>query len=267
MTEHIHTFAIPAYKDSPYLEQCILSLKNQTIKSDIIMTTSTPSKSLNDLSEKYQIPLYLTNSKSGIADDWSYAYNSAKTDYVTIAHQDDIYLPEFSELCLSAAKKYSNNLIIFTDYKEMYADNICSYNLNILIKKILLILFLFKQRINSSFIKKMILSFGNPINCSCVMYHKKNIGHFMFSKEYLCSLDWDTWLKIARMEGSFVFLNRKLVVHRLHGDAESYIQAKNNIRKKEDEEIFKRMWPKPIAKILANFYYLSSKITEITIHK
>ena len=36
-----HTFVICAYKESKYLEECIKSLINQTVKSNIIMTTST----------------------------------------------------------------------------------------------------------------------------------------------------------------------------------------------------------------------------------
>ena len=39
-----HIFAICAYKESPYLEECILSLEKQTRKSSIIMVTSTPNK-------------------------------------------------------------------------------------------------------------------------------------------------------------------------------------------------------------------------------
>ena len=41
-----HTFAICAYKESPYLEECIKSLKNQTIKSNILIATSTPKELL-----------------------------------------------------------------------------------------------------------------------------------------------------------------------------------------------------------------------------
>ena len=35
-----HTFAICAYKESPFLQECIESLKKQTIATNIIMTTS-----------------------------------------------------------------------------------------------------------------------------------------------------------------------------------------------------------------------------------
>ena len=37
-----HTFVICAYKESQYLEECIESIKKQNVKSNVIMTTSTP---------------------------------------------------------------------------------------------------------------------------------------------------------------------------------------------------------------------------------
>ena len=65
-----HTFAICAYKESPYLEECILSLKNQTVKSNIIMATSTPNEWIQGLAEKYEIPLYINTGEGGIAQDF-----------------------------------------------------------------------------------------------------------------------------------------------------------------------------------------------------
>ncbi len=37
-----HTFVICAYRESPYLEECIQSLRGQTVASEILMVTSTP---------------------------------------------------------------------------------------------------------------------------------------------------------------------------------------------------------------------------------
>ena len=37
-----HTFVICAYKESAYLEDCIISLKKQKEQSNIIMITATP---------------------------------------------------------------------------------------------------------------------------------------------------------------------------------------------------------------------------------
>ena len=47
-----HTFVICAYKESAYLEECILSLKQQTVKSNIIMITSTPNNYIRDTRRK-----------------------------------------------------------------------------------------------------------------------------------------------------------------------------------------------------------------------
>ena len=54
-----HNFVICAYKESPYLEECIRSLKNQTIQSPIKMVTSTPCVYIKTLAEKYNLPLYV----------------------------------------------------------------------------------------------------------------------------------------------------------------------------------------------------------------
>ena len=60
-TENNHTFIICAYKESPYLDKCIQSLLNQTVKSNIVMYTSTPNDYIQDIADKYAIDLYSKN--------------------------------------------------------------------------------------------------------------------------------------------------------------------------------------------------------------
>ena len=54
-----HTFAVCAYKDSPYLEECIRSLKRQLEPSEIILCTSTPSAFIEEIAKKYDLPLFV----------------------------------------------------------------------------------------------------------------------------------------------------------------------------------------------------------------
>lgn len=42
--EQLHTFAVCAYRESPFLEDCVRSLVRQTVKSRILIATSTPTK-------------------------------------------------------------------------------------------------------------------------------------------------------------------------------------------------------------------------------
>ncbi len=48
----LHTFVVCAYKESKYLEECIMSLVNQEVKSHIIMVTSTPNEYISSMAEK-----------------------------------------------------------------------------------------------------------------------------------------------------------------------------------------------------------------------
>ena len=62
-----HVFSICAYGDSPYLEACIRSLKEQTVPSHIILCTSTPSSYIDRLAWRYGFP--------GVCAPWGEQYN------------------------------------------------------------------------------------------------------------------------------------------------------------------------------------------------
>lgn len=69
MKNNEHTFVICAYKESPFLEKCIKSLKKQTAESEIIMVTSTPNQHISGLSESYNLPLFVNEGQGGIVQD------------------------------------------------------------------------------------------------------------------------------------------------------------------------------------------------------
>ena len=88
---HKHVYAIPAYGDSPYLESCIKSLKEQKVASPVILCTSTPSPFLADMAEKYDLPYYIRKGKAIYGMTGIMSYSMADAEFVTIAHQDDMY--------------------------------------------------------------------------------------------------------------------------------------------------------------------------------
>jgi glycosyltransferase involved in cell wall biosynthesis len=219
-TKADHTFVIPAYNDSPYIEQCILSLLSQTLKGEILITTSTPSEFIKNISKKYNIELIVNERQEGIAGDWSFSYNNCKTKYVTLAHQDDIYYPDYVSGCVSLAEKNSDSLIVFTDYAELSDRGLSCNNINLLIKKLILnFYFLFKSCLSCRLIKRLMLAAGSPVCCPSVMYNRENIGHFEFNKLFKINPDWDAWLRLAEYKGGFAYTRKRLVAHRLHGDS------------------------------------------------
>ena len=142
-----HTFAICAYGTCAYLENCIQSLITQTVRSKIIMCTSTPNEHISYLSSKYSISLYINEQSDGLAADWNFAYRSADTALVTLAHQDDIYEPDYTKQMLESLNRGGTVQIAFADYYEIQDDKRIDSSkfINLKIKKLMLF---WKQRLS-----------------------------------------------------------------------------------------------------------------------
>ena len=254
-----HSFVVPTNGKSPYLENCLKSLKNQKIKSRIIITTSKPFKGIKKISKKYGAKLYIFKKHNNIADDWNRAINKSNSKYVTIAHQDDIYDKNYLFEIVKCIKKYKKNKIslIFTDYFEI-KNNKKNISLKIIIKKII-IYFFFKNKnsINSKISKKRMLSFGSPIPCPSVTLN--NNFKIKFDKRFWVNIDWSLWIKLSNMSGAFIYIKKKLICHRIHNKSETFKGIIDGKRLEEDKILFQKLWPNYIAIILSKIYKLNYK--------
>ena len=163
-----HTFVICAYKESPFLEECILSVLNQTSSSRVLIATSTDTPLIREMSEKYGLELRYSGLASDIAGDWNYAYHQADTRYVTIAHQDDVYDPGYAETAVRMLDKKNRPLLFFSDYYEIRDGQAVFRNLNLRIKKIMLAPLLISGLSGRKAVKRSVLALGNPICCPSV---------------------------------------------------------------------------------------------------
>ena len=260
-TYNNHTFVICAYKESKYLEECIKSVVNQTVKSNIFISTSTPNEFIDNLAQKYDIPIFVNEGESGIGQDWNFGVSQTKTDYVTIAHQDDTYSSTYLEEIVKKLEKGKDFLIAFTDYNEIKNEKIIPLTTNLKIKKFLLspLKFNGKLRIN----KKISIAFGSSICCPSVTINTKILGKTPYKTKMKCDLDWDSWYEFSKIKGRFLYINKPLMQHRIHEESETSNLIENNIRLEEDYEMFKRFWPNWIAKKLMNKYKNARKTNKV----
>ncbi|MCH5684764.1 hypothetical protein LWM68_11145 [Niabella sp. W65] len=77
-----------------------------------------------------------------------------------------------------------------------------------------------------------------------------NTGDIRFSEQHSCVLDWVAWLELSKKKGAFIFVNKKLVKHRIHIDSETTNQIQNGTRYQEELEILSGIWEK----VLRNYY-------------
>lgn len=271
-----HTFVICAYKESPYIEECIQSLKNQTVSSKLLLATSTPSEYLKELCETYKIEYYIRDGKPGIGTDWNYALSVADTQYVTIAHQDDVYEPEYAQKIMEAIQLYEEKkkkqpLILFTDYSELVGNKKDPNRRNLRIKRILLNPLRKMENQKKKVWKRHALHFGNAISCPTITYHMEYIWELLskeeksqlFLEHFRSNLDWETLEWLSCQEGSFVYIPEVLMSHRIHAGSETTAAIHDNQRTQEDYEMFCKFWPKWIAKVITGVYSESEKSNEL----
>ena len=251
-------FSIPAYGESPYLAQCIESLRAQTIKCELVITTSTPNSHINSIAAQYGIRLIINSNRESIASDWNFALATCQGKFVCLAHQDDLYHPEFAERMTAFFSENSESCLAFSDSMEIFEAKSAKNNKRELVKRLIRRLaFMGAMSIEGQFRKKILLGLGCPIPCPSVVFNKSIIENFEFSNRYTINLDWDAWARFAREGGRIGYVRGELIKHRIHCNSETQNGLQDERRHREDYIMFQRYWPLPVARLLLFFYRAS----------
>ena len=261
---NIHTFCVPAYGESQYLDDCLSSLKKQTVSSDVIVTTSTPNHHIRQIANKYDFLCLSSLQTPGIGRDWNFAIHSARTQLVTIAHQDDVYHETYAEKFMAAHRKYPNAAIYFSNLGQIIDEKKQNINTVIALKRLLIAPFWLSRKIESGILLRMVLSLGDPIPCGSVMLNRRRLPQtFGFDETLKTNLDWLAWLNILENRGCFVRIPEILYYHRVHSDSETARGILRNDRYAEDLMIFEKLWGKTAARLLMKFYRLSHLLNKM----
>lgn len=249
-----HTFAICAYKESPYLEQCIRSLQNQSYPSKIILCTSTPNVYIENLANTYNIEIFIHKNSTGIASDWNFAYRNARTKWVTIAHQDDIYRKNYTKTLLFYKAKYPDISVFSSSSITIKKGRLMEWGKIEIIKKILRLPLVIPSLNHFTQVKLMGLRFGNPIICPSCAYNKDLCGEEIFSSDFSFVLDWETLIRLAKKKGRFIVYEKPLIFYRVHDGSETKAAILDQRRMKEEAILFHRLLPKKIANWVKKAY-------------
>jgi glycosyltransferase involved in cell wall biosynthesis len=253
-----HTFAIPVYRAAPNLGALIESLRAQTgPHSEILLASSTPSVELDAFAQRHELPLHINPQRIDIAADWNFALGAARTNLVTLAHQDDLFAPAYVVQLASALRRHPGALFAFCSYSEHTSLGERPININLRIKGALrLRAFGARECITEIRDKVRLLSLGNPICCPSVMLNRSILSDFRFPGGFQTNLDWMAWLDLARRPGGFVYVRERLVSKGVHAGSETTATIANRAREREDRALFDCLWPRPVAAALSTLYKL-----------
>lgn len=251
-----HCFAIPAYGESPYLEDCLQSLLAQQVRTRVVIATSTLNRHILELAERYGVPVHANTHKGGIGSDWNFAMQVADAPWVTLAHQDDTYSSKFAGRTLEMLSLHPSAVLSFSGYGEIENGRPREPSALLRIKQALLELgFLGKSHATSRFSKINALRFGCAIPCPSVTINTAT--GLQFRNDLKVDLDWAAWLQLAHGPGSFVYVRERLMMHRVHPESETSAAINAGDRLTEDEAVLKTLWPDLIARAIVASYKLA----------
>jgi hypothetical protein len=79
----------------------------------------------------------------------------------------------------------------------------------------------------------------------------------LFDESYSIALDWDAWLRLCDLRGSFCYIRRPLIDHRIHQATQTSFGIQGGKRYNEDLKVLQRIWPAWIARLIARAYSAS----------
>lgn len=252
-----HCFVVLAHGDSPYLEECIGSLLAQSQPSRIVIATSTPSRFQSELAAKYDIPYEVNPEGDNIAADWDFAFEATDANFLTLAHQDDIYHRDYGRIMIETLTSHPDALMAHSDYAILTDTGVRNRSTLLAFKRALIrVLSLGRTKVSGKG-KRALVCLGNPICCPSVTYNRSRIAGLAFDPSFGVNLDWKYWIDLGEREGSFIYVKQRLLYYRAHQGTTTRQAIHSGARAATDQRCFRLLWPTPIADMLANLYRLS----------
>ena len=234
----LHTFVILAHNESDDLEECIKSVINQSVKSNVVIATSTPNDYIIDLASNYSLGVMVNKSKSNKGRDYNFAINSFNTKLITIAHQDDLYDRNYTKEIINCYKNNNDATIIFTDNYEIENEKKIRKSKKLFWKRYFLFPLKFSCFQNKKLFKLRCLKRDKFICTSSITFVKDNINGNIFPTNLKYDNDWQGLIDLAKKETKFVYLKQELVGYRIDNKKD------NKKKDEEDRKIQESLYPK-----------------------
>jgi glycosyltransferase involved in cell wall biosynthesis len=227
MTSRV-TVAIPTYNGARFLRESITSILGQTCRElTVICIDDASSDDSAGVAESVGVRVARNPSRIGLAANWNRALDLCETEFLVIAHQDDVYAPQFIERMIETLDRHPpafaahcKSTVIDEDGREIEDPAA-----------------LFKERFWPRGKKEVeaeitTLRNGNYVIAPAVMMRMPAAGRFNETYEFVT--DWDYWLRGLLDGKPMIGLNERLVSFRRHAETAT-LASERSMRRYEEE--------------------------------
>ena len=203
------TFAIPFYSGIRWLPRTIESLLAQRDPGwrAIVCDDGSPEAGAEDLVRAVGDPrlTYQRNPRNlGMADNWNRCLELAETELVTLLHDDDELLPDYTGVVSAAAARHPDATALYTHAEIIGEDSRPRFSFPDFVKA---------RLVDPSPRAEVVLAGerglraslrGNFITCPTLSYRKSRLGALRFSAAYRFVLDLELTTQILLAGGTIV---------------------------------------------------------------
>ncbi len=206
---------MPAYNHEKYVESSITSIINQTYKNVELIVIDDCSKDktkeiIKNLQKKYNFMFIEHTNNQGISKTLNEGLKLALGEYFCVLASDDQLLPEKIETNIKHFRDNPQHELVFSNINLIDTDNqIIQHNYanHSKIQKLL--------AAQNGKERAAILMEGNCIPVMTVMTKRESLLKIGGFDESSYIEDWDAWIRLARNDMQFGYINKPLVNYRI----------------------------------------------------
>lgn len=154
-----------------------------------------------------------------VINNFNYALDNCKTDYLLIVHDDDIMLPDMVKEEIAILDSNNDFSIVWTNMNYMSSDG------KTIINPSVISIYMDNKDciINSREYIKLLISKTNVIVCPAVMFRMSIIKayNFHFRSDIGGGADCFMWLELNQINYKFYYINKALYNYRIHEQQDS----------------------------------------------
>lgn len=231
----IHSFVIIAEGENDNLEECIKSIKKQSVKTNVLLITDNENDFVMDIASEYGLGVMIYH-EDEMMNKYNFALTCVSTELVTIVNQNDIYDRNYAKEVLKVYKNNPKASLIFTNCYEIFKDKKNIRNKRLFKRRMMVKWLKYSKFNNKKYFKKLALKYFNALYPSSVTYVTSNLPHPFF-EDYSIYNEWVSYNKLVGDNLAWVYIETPLVAYR----SDALVDSKENTLLKK--QIYKLFWP------------------------
>lgn len=217
----IATFAIPCHDAGPHLRPLLASLLAQTRQDfDLVLVDDASTDGSAEFARELagdRIRIEHNATARGLAGNFARCAELAATPFVCIAHQDDVYAPDYLATMLQALEPRADAAFA---HCAATAIDTTGRALPSPAERFKLRLLARAATCDRRGLYELLYR-GNFVCCPSVLFRTAMLRATPFAPALRFALDWDLWFRLLLAGHSFVTVERALVQYRRHDRAAS----------------------------------------------